>query len=135
MRWLLSLFSGLFFSTLLQGQTLKIDAKKFKEDAGYRNFLARTYAGKKAQADTVVIVPSKAYLVSPKPGVHRLPQDNMPCIVPDPRLTVSINNLWAEKVEVPFTQKPPRIPNPSKTLPFVPSRPLRITPDKDKNTK
>jgi hypothetical protein len=61
-----------------------------------------------------------------KPGVHHLPQDNMPCLVPDPNATVAIPNAWRGETKVPYTGKPPRIPNAAK--PLAPPRPLIITP-------
>ena len=57
-------------------------------------------------------------------GIHYLPQDGMPCIVPDTEDIVAIPNAWS-KVEVPFIYK---IPNPA-----LPNRPSVIVP-KD-NTK
>lgn len=70
-----------------------------------------------------------AFLSNPKPGVHRLRQDNMPCLVPDPTATVAMPNVWKGKIGVPFESGLPRIPNPVKPLTLSPSRPLLITPD------
>jgi hypothetical protein len=47
------------------------------------------------------------------PGVYRLPQDGMPCIVPESHKSVKIPNAWRVPLRVPFKNKPPRIPNPS----------------------
>lgn len=46
-----------------------------------------------------------------KPGIYRLPQDGMPCIVPDSTQTVRIPNLWRGSKQGPFKGTPPRIPN------------------------
>ena len=46
-----------------------------------------------------------------KPGVYALPQDNMPCIVPDSTKSVKIHNAWKGSLQVPFKGGPPRIPN------------------------
>lgn len=46
-----------------------------------------------------------------KPGVYRLPQDGMPCIVPDSTKTVAMPNLWRGKKEIPYRGNPPRMPN------------------------
>ena len=48
-----------------------------------------------------------------KPGVYLLPQDNMPCIVPDSGKTVNIPNAWRGPKTVPFKGNPPHIPNPA----------------------
>lgn len=63
------------------------------------------------------------FLVNPEPGVHRLRQDNMPCIVPDPSATVSIPNAWQDEVKVPYTSPAARIPNAAQSWP-----PLQATP-------
>ena len=135
MKRLLPLFTALFLAAMLHGQTLKIDGKKFKEDAAYRESVSNFFDQEKSSTDTVGITHPRAYLVHPKPGIHRLPQDNMPCVVPDTRLSVAIPNLWAGKVEVPFKNKPPRIPNPAKPFKLSPSRPLLTQPDNDSNAK
>jgi hypothetical protein len=44
----------------------------------------------------------------PLPGVYNLPQDNMPCIVPDTKEIAAIPNVLTNK-EIPFISK---IPNP-----------------------
>ena len=57
-----------------------------------------------------------------KPGIYRLPQDNMPCIVPDSSKTVQIPNAWKGPKRVPYRSNPPRIPNLTK-----PWKPFPIT--------
>ena len=128
MKRLLPLFSGFLFSAMLQAQPVETDEKKFKREEVHGNAFADFFVEKNS-TDTTDLVPPKAYLVHPKPGIHRLPQDNMPCIVPNLTLTVPIKNLWAEKIELPFRGKPPRLPNPSKSFKLAPSRPLTIYPD------
>ena len=59
-----------------------------------------------------------SYLQNPKPGVHRLPQDGMPCIVPDTKDIAAIPNA-APRVEVPFRS---RIPNGSPLQPPLQKR-------------
>lgn len=44
----------------------------------------------------------------PLPGIYNLPQDNMPCIVPDTKEIAGIPNV-VSKIENPFISK---IPNP-----------------------
>ena len=135
MKRLLPLFSCLFLSTILQAQTLKNDAKKPNGDVVYKEQVGQLAEWRKRMTDTVEIVKPKAYLVSPKPGIHRLPQDNMPCIVPDLNATVTIPNGWGSKPEVPFRSNPPRMPNRAKPFQLSPSRPLLVQPENDTNTK
>ena len=47
------------------------------------------------------------------PGVHRLPQDGMPCVVPDTKDIAAIPNFYNGKVSVPYAGNTPHIPNPS----------------------
>ena len=99
------------------------DRQKLKNVQVYQNALTTYLHKQNSRSDTIVILPGKPhYLVNPKPGVHRLPQDNMPCIVPDPRATVAIPNLWKGEKKVPFKGWSPRIPNPAKPLKLAPSR-------------
>lgn len=56
-------------------------------------------------------------LKTQKPGVYALPQDNMPCLVPDTKEIAAIPNAWG-KLSVPFISN---IPNPGlKITPVVP---------------
>jgi hypothetical protein len=61
---------------------------------------------------------SSVFLSNSTPGVHRLPLDGMPCIVPDTKEIAAIRNAFKGKVTVPFTGNPPHIPNPYQTTPF-----------------
>jgi hypothetical protein len=47
---------------------------------------------------------------TPSPGIYRLPQDNMPCIVPDTKDITAMPNLWPS-VTIPF--KGGKMPNPA----------------------
>jgi hypothetical protein len=107
-----------------------------KDDAVYKEALTSYSERKNNESDTTVVGPAKPYyLVNPKPGIHRLPQDNMPCIVPDGNATVSIPNAWKGGTTIPFRGTAPRIPNQSKRLKIAPSRPLLIRPDTDTKSK
>lgn len=64
-----------------------------------------------------------------KPGVYRLPQDNMPCIVPDSTKTVRMPNAWKGSKRIPYQSNPPRIPNLSQQW-----KPYPIA-NEDSNTK
>ena len=48
-----------------------------------------------------------------QPGVYRLPQDGMPCIVPDTKDVASIPNVWKGTIRTPYKGRKPTIPNPS----------------------
>jgi hypothetical protein len=77
--------------------------------------------------DTTTLELLKRLSLSPrKPGIYALPQDNMPCIIPDLSGTVAIPNLWKGKTKVPYKSSPPLIPNP---LRISPSRPLLTFPE------
>ena len=64
--------------------------------------------------DSNIVLNNLSFLKGKKPGVYRLPQDNMPCIVPDSAKTVKIPNGWKGSLRVPYRSNPPRIPNLSK---------------------
>ena len=133
-RLLTLLFIG-FVWCAASAQTPALGAPSLKEDAAYRKTLT-VYSGKLAESDTTVIDPAKPYfLLHPKPGIHRLPKDNMPCLVPDSEATVSIPNAWQGETTIPFRGMPPRIPNQSKRLKIAPSRPLLIIPQRNSDTK
>lgn len=105
--------------------------EELKDDLSLVNYHQQKYSGN----DTSVIGTIKPwYLVTPTPGIHHLPQDNMPCLVPDLNTTVAIPNAWGE-IKVPFNSKTQRIPNPAKPFRLSPSRPLLIHPEDDSNTK
>lgn len=117
----------LLLSFAAQAQNPKFDAKKFKEDASYRDALLN-YLSQKNQRENASIggaTVGSPVLINPKPGVHRLPQDNMPCIVPDTKNIAAMPNAWKGAVKVPYRSNPPQIPNPA--LPII------IQTDKLKN--
>jgi hypothetical protein len=71
-----------------------------------------------ASNDSNIVLHNLDFLKSKKPGVYRLPQDNMPCIVPDSTKTVRMPNAWKGPKRIPYQSNPPRIPNLAK--PWVP---------------
>jgi hypothetical protein len=73
-----------------------------------------------------LLTPSLFSKQHPKPGIYRLRQDNMPCIVPNLADVASIPNGWKGKTKVPYSDNPPLMPNPS--------RPLLILPPKSKGS-
>ena len=80
--------------------------------------LANRIRNWKVQKDTNDVLRHLGFLEG-KPGVYRLPQDNMPCIVPDSSKTVKIPNAWKGPKRIPYRSNPPRIPNIAK--PWVPT--------------
>ena len=134
-RLLTPLFAG-FVCCAATAQPPVSNARSFQENAAYRKALTNYLGKEKTESDTSVVGPDKPYyLVNPKPGLHRLPKDNMPCIVPDSDATVSIPNAWQGETTIPFRGRAPRIPNQSKRLKIAPSRPLLIFPQKNNDTK
>ncbi|HEY1022352.1 MAG TPA: hypothetical protein VGE06_08555 [Flavisolibacter sp.] len=134
MKRLLSLICCCAASAVAEAQLLSAEVEKYQQDATYRNSVIQKLKALKKQSDTGIVksptLPS--YLVNPKPGIHRLPQDNMPCIVPDMNATVAIPNTWKGEKKIPFRGAQPQIPNPKKRFNFSPSRPLLTYPDTDK---
>ena len=63
--------------------------------------------------DSTIKLHDLALLKNKRPGVYRLPQDNMPCIVPDSTKTVRMPNAWRGAKRVPYQSNRPRIPNAS----------------------
>ena len=51
--------------------------------------------------------------VKKSPGVYRLPQDGMPCVVPDTKDVAGIPNAWKGTIRTPYKGRKPTIPNPS----------------------
>lgn len=64
----------------------------------------------------------KTDMVKVGSGIHYLPQDGMPCLVPDTKDIVAIPNAWP-KMEVPFMSQTPN--------PALPNRPSVIVPKND----
>lgn len=61
--------------------------------------------------DTTVVFNNPGLAKKPKAGIYRLPQDGMPCIVPDTKDIVAMPNAFKGMVKTPFMAAPPRIPN------------------------
>lgn len=68
-------------------------------------------------ADTLLALRNLTPFANRKPGIYRLPQDGMPCIVPDTSKTVQVPNAWQGKKTIPYRSHPPRIPNIAKPQP------------------
>lgn len=96
----------------------------------------RRYPLEMAQSDTAKQLSMPELLLThPKPGVHRLPQDNMPCIIPDLNASVAMPNAWKGAVKNPFQGSPPLMPDPSQRSPLSPSKPILILPEQKDVTK
>lgn len=121
---------------MAEAQLLSGEVEKYQQDAAYRNGVIDKLNALKKKGDTGIVTPPTLplYLQNPKPGMHRLPLDGMPCIVPDMNATVAIPNTWKGEKKIPFRGAQPRIPNNAKPYRFSPSRPLLTYPDTE-NTK
>jgi hypothetical protein len=109
---LLSCF--LLFESLAQDEY----AQRFSDEASnYKTSFNKTLQ-ETAFNDSNIVRQNLGFLNGKKPGVYPLPQDNMPCIVPDSTKTVRIPNAWKGPKRIPYQSNPPRIPNPTK--PWVP---------------
>jgi hypothetical protein len=109
MKQLLLLLSGFASFTTAQAQDDQLDSPKIDAETLLRRY--RQEEAKKLPADSVYSLNPLLIPGNGKPGVYRLPQDNMPCIVPDSAKTVRIPNVWKGPVKIPYKSKPPRIPN------------------------
>jgi len=129
MKWLLPLLiAGLSFTTgYAQDQQNLL--QRFREPEANHPAVNHN-AWRKLPLDTTKeFLNSELALKNPTPGLHRLPLDNMPCIVPNPEESVAITNLWKGKTQVPFRSRTQPMPNPVRPLLQVrPSRPLLLTP-------
>lgn len=113
------LLTGSFlFSVCAMAQELKYDIPK-KVIVTQRPGIYTTPLSPQ-QTDSL-IKQFKTGMVKVGSGIRYLPQDGMPCLVPDTKDIVAIPNAWP-KVEVPFASK---IPNPA-----LPNRPS-IVPKND----
>ena len=109
---LLSCF--LLFESFAQDE----DVQRFSEQAfNYKTSIDKTREAA-AFNDSNIVRQNPGLLNGKKPGVYWLPQDNMPCVVPDSTKTVRIPNAWKGPKRIPYKSNPPRIPNPTK--PWVP---------------
>jgi hypothetical protein len=109
---LLSCF--LLFESFAQDE----DVQRFSDEAfNYKKSFNKTRQATTFN-DSNIVRQNPGLLIGKKPGVYRLPQDNMPCIVPDSTKIVRIPNAWKGPKPIPYKSNPPRIPNPTK--PWVP---------------
>jgi hypothetical protein len=119
MKLLLLLIITCLVSVTANAQTESIDLKKFRENAHYRETLRQRSKTKAFPSDsTILFLNRSVFSGNLKPDVHRLPQDGMPCVVPDTKDIAAIPNVFKRKLSIPFTGNPPRIPNPYQTKPF-----------------
>jgi hypothetical protein len=74
--------------------------------------------GKSINKDSLIKKFKGFFSMKGNPGIYYLPQDNMPCLVPDNKDIAAIPNTWPN-VQVPFKTN---IPNPGlQNKPLVPS--------------
>ena len=109
MKQLLLLLIGFASFTTAQAQTEGLDAPKIDGESllrRYRQEQVNKIPGDSAYTYKHLLIPGDG-----KPGVYSLPQDNMPCIVPDSTKTVRVPNAWKGSRKLPYKSKPPRIPN------------------------
>ncbi|MDB5206902.1 MAG: hypothetical protein JWR72_1977 [Flavisolibacter sp.] len=113
MKLLLPLFISCFAIFAAQAQTELIDLQKLKAaNSEYLQWFRDKMTIDLNKKDSLVTLQyGQLFLKGAKPGVSRLPQDGMPCIVPDTKDIVAIPNAFKGKVSVPFAGNPPRIPN------------------------
>lgn len=104
---LLLLSSFLVFTARAQNPSIE------RQTYNSNDFMSRLLKKKSSISfrDTTIVLTNPSLLKSRKPGVYRLPQDNMPCIVPDTTKTVRMPNAWKGPLRVPYKSNPPRIPN------------------------
>jgi len=112
MKPMLLLLLTCFACLMGQAQNELYDLQKLKADPYnvplFKN-KARVFPNNK---DSLInSISGQLFLKNAKPGVHRLPQDGMPCIVPDTKDIAAIPNTFNGTVGVPFTGNRPRIPN------------------------
>jgi len=70
------------------------DVQKFNYDALDRFITDQNNKQRSATAnDSNIVLQNLGFLKGRKPGVYRLPQDNMPCIVPDSTQSVKSPNI------------------------------------------
>ncbi|MBC7863496.1 MAG: hypothetical protein IAF38_11005 [Bacteroidia bacterium] len=113
MKPLLPVIISCFATTAAQAQTDLTDLQKLNENPRYLQWFRDKVTVDPTKKDSFVNLQyGQLFLKGAKPGVHRLPQDGMPCIVPDTKDIVAIPNLFKGKVSVPFVGSQPHIPNP-----------------------
>lgn len=109
MKQLLLLLTACVSLTTTQAQEDQLDAPKVDAEALLRRY--RQEQVNKLPTDSVYTYKHLLIPGNGKPGVYSLPQDNMPCIVPDSTKTVRIPNAWKGLAKPPYRSKPPRMPN------------------------
>ena len=129
MKWLLPLLIAASMRCTGYAQDQQNALQEFREKVTALNVLKQN-SWSAPQKDTAKeSVGSLLAFRAARPGVHRLPLDNMPCLVPDPTASVAITNWWKGNIEVPFRSRTQPIPNLARPpLTLSPSRPLLVTP-------
>ena len=99
----------LAFGLSASSQTFEVDVPKIMKRSEALKLFRNTTPPQKIHKDSLMekfrvsVIGKKA-----NPGVYYLPQDNMPCLVPDTKDIAAIPNAWPH-VQVPFKSA---IPNP-----------------------
>lgn len=83
-------------------------SKLLKEYLLRKRFNSRVQFQRPIYKDSLIKVFKDFYSMKQAPGIHYLPQDNMPCLVPDTKDMAAIPNAWPH-VQLPFQSA---IPNP-----------------------
>ena len=98
--------------TSVFAQNSRIDRDRFQNEPGYRDSLTALFPDNNRRGQSKIRPTHPLYIEKQKAtGIVTLPQDNMPCIVPDSTKTVRIPNAWRSKKGVPYRPNPPRMPN------------------------
>ena len=99
-------------------QTFEVDVPKVMKQSDILKLFKNNTSPQKIQKDSLMekfrvsVTGKKA-----NPGIYYLPQDNMPCLVPDTKDIAAIPNAWPQ-AQVPFKSA---IPNPGlQDKPLVP---------------
>jgi hypothetical protein len=112
MKPLLLLFICCVATFAVQAQTESTDLQKLKADAyNLPLFKDKARVFPNNNDSLTSSISGQPLLKSAKPGIYRLPQDGMPCIVPDTKDIAAIPNTFKGRIGVPFTGNRPRIPN------------------------
>ena len=109
MKQLLLLLIGFVSFTTAQAQEDVLDNPKLDGESLLRRY--RQSEARRMPTDSVYTLNHPLVPGNDKPGVYSLPQDNMPCIVPDTTKTVRVPNAWKGPIKRHYKSNPPRIPN------------------------
>ena len=113
MKPLLPVLISCFATIAAKAQTDLADLQKLNENPRYLQWFSDQVAVAPNNNDSLVNLQyGRLFLKGVRPGVHRLPQDGMPCIVADTKDIAAIPNAFKGKVSVPFLGNSPRMPNP-----------------------